>query len=110
MLFEWERYCMELSLYSPEEGYIPQCLYWGERRSRLRAPCVCSFGTPVHSVLHEACQYIFISAGEAGWLDRIGGRRSRGVGGVCFLARFLLRRRCRGGAGRVGVLIWILGV
>ena len=91
------RYGLKLELV-PEGQEIPGS-YWGESEAGLRAAVLYArFDTPLHSVLHESCHYICMSAQRRAGLDRDAGGDDAEESAVCYL-QVLLSGEI-GGCGR----------
>jgi hypothetical protein len=78
------RYGLKLELV-PEGQEIPGS-YWGESEAGLRASVLYArLDTPLHSVLHESCHYICMSAQRRAGLDRDAGGDDAEESAVCYL-------------------------
>lgn len=78
------RFGMQLRLV-PAGEEIPGS-YWGDSEAGLKGDDVfVRLDTPVHSVLHEACHYICMSADRRAGLDRDAGGDFLEECGVCYL-------------------------
>lgn len=89
-----DRYGLRLGLVAPNE-LIPGS-YWGETEAGLKGDCLYArLDTPVHSVLHEACHYICMSAERRAGLDRDAGGNDLEEAAVCYL-QVLLAGELRG--------------
>ncbi len=91
------RYGMQLRLVAADET-IPGS-YWGDSEAGLRGEHVFArLDTPVHSVLHEACHYVCMSADRRAGLDTDAGGDVLEECGVCYLQVMLADEL--GGVGR----------
>lgn len=78
------RYGLILELVAPGAA-IPGS-YWGESEAGLKADHLFArLDTPVHSVLHEACHYICMSAPRRAGLDTDAGGDDAEESAVCYL-------------------------
>jgi hypothetical protein len=78
------RYGLALALV-PEGQQIPGS-YWGECEAGLKADVLYArLDTPLHSVLHESCHYVCMSAPRRAALDRDAGGDDAEESAVCYL-------------------------
>lgn len=75
-----------LTLQSVAAGADIPGSYWGEREAGLRANRLYArTDTPVHSILHEACHFICMSADRRSSLDTNAGGDDAEESAVCYL-------------------------
>jgi len=78
------RYELDLALVAPEEK-IPAS-YWGDTEAGLKGHRLYArFDTPLHSVLHEACHYVCMTAERRAGLERDAGGDDLEESAVCYL-------------------------
>jgi hypothetical protein len=89
-----ERYGLRLGLMAPEEVIAGS--YWGESEAGLKGDRLYArLDTPMHSVLHEASQYICMTPERRAGLDRDAGGDDLEESAVCYL-QVLLAGELRG--------------
>lgn len=75
-----------LSLQTVAPGLDIPGSYWGEREAGLRAgQLYARADTPVHSILHEACHFICMSAARRATVDTDAGGDDEEESAVCYL-------------------------
>ncbi len=94
------RFGLDLTLVAPQED-IPGS-YWGDSEAGLLGDRLYArLGTPVHSVLHEACHYICMSPERRVGLDRDAGGDDLEESAVCYLQILLADELPRVGRARL---------